>query len=64
MLLASLVRSPADGARTAIHLASSDALEGTTGEYFADQAPARTSARARDPDLAARLWDTTLELVE
>ncbi len=44
------------GAATSIYLASSPVVEGVSGEYYANQRPARVSALARDPELARRLW--------
>jgi NAD(P)-dependent dehydrogenase (short-subunit alcohol dehydrogenase family) len=59
-----LLRTPARGARTSIHLAASPEVEGVTGEYFVDARPARVSSRAADPELAERLWAETVALVD
>lgn len=59
-----LLRTPARGARTSIHLAASPEVEGITGEYFVDARPARVSSRAADPELAERLWAETVALVD
>ncbi|MFE0556281.1 SDR family oxidoreductase [Paenibacillus sp. NPDC058910] len=45
-----------EGARTAIYLASSPEVEHVTGEYYVKCKPAKTTEKARDPQLAARLW--------
>lgn len=58
-----LLRSPARGARTSVHLATSPDVVGVSGEYYVDRAPARPAARASDPALAERLWDETLALL-
>jgi NAD(P)-dependent dehydrogenase (short-subunit alcohol dehydrogenase family) len=49
-------RSPAEGARTAVFLASSPAVEGVSGRYFEDQRETPSSRRSHDAGLAARLW--------
>ena len=58
-----LLRSPARGAQTSIRVASSADLAHITGAYFVGGRPARTAARAADPDLAERLWEETLALL-
>jgi NAD(P)-dependent dehydrogenase (short-subunit alcohol dehydrogenase family) len=50
-------KTTAQGARTAVMLASSPEVEGVTGRYFSDGKIAETSPRARDADLAGKLWD-------
>jgi NAD(P)-dependent dehydrogenase (short-subunit alcohol dehydrogenase family) len=57
-----LARSPEKGADTLVWLAASPAAAGRSGEYFQDRKPARTSGRARDDGLAARLWALSEEL--
>jgi NAD(P)-dependent dehydrogenase (short-subunit alcohol dehydrogenase family) len=65
-IVASLLRpfmlSPADGARTSIHLAASPAVAGISGSYFANMREARCSRAARDVDAARRLWQVSAEL--
>ncbi len=51
-----IMRSPAQGARTSIHLASSPAVEGVTGAYFANSRPKTSSKASYDVAAAARLW--------
>jgi retinol dehydrogenase 12 len=58
-----LMRSPARGARTSVHLATSPEVATVTGAYFVDDRPARAASRARDPDLAERLWTETVGLL-
>ena len=55
-------RSVEKGAATQCYVATSPALEGLSGHYFADCNPARMSAHARDPALASRLWSVSEEL--
>ena len=55
------VKSPEDGATTTLKLATEDV--GTSGEYFSDGKVARTKDYAKDPVMAARLWDDSAALV-
>jgi len=48
--------SPEQGAKTTIYLASSPAVEGVTGGYFAKSRPAKPTAAGRDDEAARRLW--------
>ncbi|MEO8707263.1 MAG: SDR family oxidoreductase [Kofleriaceae bacterium] len=50
------------GARTSVFLASSPAVEGVTGEYFARSKIARPTRRARDDGEARRLWQLSERL--
>jgi len=58
-----LMKSPARGAATSIHVASQPGLERVTGCYFANGRPARSSAGSHDEALAARLWQVSADLV-
>lgn len=58
-----LLRSPAEGAATPLHVASAPELEGVTGGYFADCRPKEPAPTATDPDKARELWDLSLALV-
>jgi len=62
-LMRPFMKSPAQGAATSIHLASSPALEGVTGGYFADCRPKRSSRRTYDEATAERLWQVSADLV-
>jgi retinol dehydrogenase 12 len=57
-----LLRTPARGARTSIHLATAPELVGTTGGYFVDAKPRRPSRVATDEALAERIFALALEL--
>ena len=57
------LKSPAQGAATSIHLASSPDLEQVTGRYFANSRPKRSSKRSYDEATAARLWQVSTDLV-
>ena len=62
-LLKPFMRTPEQGARTLLHLAASDEVQGMTGGYWRDEALAPTSPAARDDDAARRLWEMSAELV-
>jgi len=55
-------RSVERGAATQCYVASSPALNGVSGNYFADCNPARMSVHGRNPELASRLWQVSEEL--
>jgi len=57
------LRSPAGGARTGVYLATSEKIEGVSGEYFANRKVKRPSREARDEEVAERLWEVTESLV-
>lgn len=54
--------SPEKGALTSIHVASSPALAGVTGQYFANSRTVRPSRVAQDRSAALRLWEVSEEL--
>lgn len=62
-LLRPVMRSPAHGAVTSIHLASAPDLEQVSGRYFANRRPTRSSTRSYDQVVAARLWEASADLV-
>jgi NAD(P)-dependent dehydrogenase (short-subunit alcohol dehydrogenase family) len=55
--------SPARGARTSIHCASSPDAAGRSGLYWARSRPAQMSKWAKDDADVARLWDVSAALV-
>jgi NAD(P)-dependent dehydrogenase (short-subunit alcohol dehydrogenase family) len=56
------MKSPEQGAATSIHLASSAALEGVSGRYFANQKEKQPAAHATDDATAKRLWEISESL--
>jgi NAD(P)-dependent dehydrogenase (short-subunit alcohol dehydrogenase family) len=62
VLLRPFFRTPVNGAATSIHLAASPAVEGVSGQYFANCREKRPSRAARDADAARRLWDVSAEM--
>lgn len=61
-LIGAFMKSPEDGARTQIYLASSPQVEGATGKYFIDSKEARSSAESHDANVARRLWDLSAKM--
>jgi retinol dehydrogenase-14 len=62
-LLRPVMKSPARGAATSIHLASASELEHVSGRYFANRRPTKSSPRSNDQAVAARLWEASADLV-
>lgn len=54
--------TPAEGARTSIYLASSPAVAGVTGKYFARKKPISSSRQSYDEAAARRLWQVSERL--
>lgn len=63
-LLRPVMKSPAQGAATSIHLASAPELERVSGRYFANRGAIRSSARSYEQAVAARLWEASADLVK
>jgi NAD(P)-dependent dehydrogenase (short-subunit alcohol dehydrogenase family) len=57
-----VMRSPKRAADTIVYLASSADVEQLTGAYVVDRKICQPGARARDEELARRLWEKSLEL--
>lgn len=55
-LASPFMKSAPQGAATAVLLAASPAVNGVSGEYWADCQPTLESPLTQDPELAARLW--------
>ena len=62
-VVARFMKTPEDGARTSVYLAGSPDVEGTTGRYYANQQPRRSSPRSYDHNTARRLWQVSADLV-
>ena len=56
------MKTPEQGAATSIYLASSPAVEGVTGTYFANGRPRTPNRASLDADAAARLWQVSARL--
>ena len=57
-----VLKTPAKGARTSLHLAMSDSVSDTSGLYFANRRVNKPSAFATDPETARKLWEISEEL--
>jgi retinol dehydrogenase-14 len=57
------MKTPEQGAATSIYLASSPAVDGITGTYFAKGRPRTSNERSYDKDAARRLWRVSASLV-
>ncbi len=56
LMLGVVARSPEKGARGAVYLATSPAVEGVTGRLFMDDKQVTIGRQATQPGLAERLW--------
>lgn len=63
-LLKPFFQTPADGARTAIYLATDEEVRNKTGGYYYMCRPARSSKLSRDRNLAKKLYEFSKELTE
>jgi NAD(P)-dependent dehydrogenase (short-subunit alcohol dehydrogenase family) len=59
-----LIMSEAHGARTSIHVATAEELEGVTGRYFDKVREAEPSKPAQDRSAGERLWSTSEALID
>jgi len=57
-----LMKTPAEGAKTTIYLASSPEVEGVTGKYFSNCKAVTPSKEAQDDSVAKRLWELSEKL--
>jgi len=57
-----IMKTPAQGAKTTIYLASSPDVEGISGKYFSNCKVAKPSKEGRDDSVAKRLWDLSEKL--
>ncbi|HEX5189482.1 MAG TPA: SDR family NAD(P)-dependent oxidoreductase [Streptosporangiaceae bacterium] len=57
-----VLRTPESGAKTSVYLASAPEMAGQTGGYYVNAKRRRPSRRARDDDLARRLWEASARL--
>ena len=62
-LVRPFMKTPDQGAATPIYLASSPAVDGVSGAYFAHQRTRKSSKASYDRDLAHRLWEVSTSLV-
>lgn len=58
-----VLKTPAQGAATSVHVATAPALAGVSGRYFANSREAQAADVAEDREVAARLWALSVERV-
>ncbi len=61
-LIRPFILSPAKGARTQIHVASSPEVEGKSGLYWSRSRPSKPTKAAQDDQAARRLWEVSEQL--
>ncbi|XP_049393841.1 short-chain dehydrogenase TIC 32, chloroplastic-like isoform X1 [Solanum stenotomum] len=59
-----LLKNVQQGASTTCYIALNPQVKGVSGEYFQDNNLATPSKKARDMDLAKKLWDFSMDLVK
>lgn len=57
-----MMKTPAEGAKTTVYLASSPEVEGVSGKYFSNCKAIMPSKEARDVSVAKRLWELSEKL--
>ena len=62
-ILRPFMQTPAEGADTAVYLASSPEVEGTSGGYFVKRKTKRSHASSYDSATTGRLWQVSADLV-
>ena len=62
-LVRPFLKTPAQGARTQIYLATSPDVDAITGQFFAKRKPKTTNKAAGDVDITTRLWRVSADLV-
>lgn len=63
LILYSFFKNPIEGAQTSLYLAISDEIDQVTGGYFVDCKEGYMGMKARNEDLAARLWEMSEKMV-
>jgi NAD(P)-dependent dehydrogenase (short-subunit alcohol dehydrogenase family) len=62
-LMRPFMKSPERGAATSVYLASAPAVEGVSGQFFADRKPRTSHKSSYEAATTARLWDVSADLV-
>jgi NAD(P)-dependent dehydrogenase (short-subunit alcohol dehydrogenase family) len=57
-----MMKTPAQGAKTTVYLASSTDVEGVSGKYFSNCKAVMPSKEAQDDSVAKRLWELSEKL--
>jgi len=64
VFLAPFCKDPLAGAQTSIFCCVDESLQGVSGFYFADCQKTPTAPLAEDMDVAAKLWQETVKMIE
>lgn len=64
LVLYTFFKSPTEGAQTSIYVAVSEDCDQVTGRYFSDCSEANMSYKARDKNMAEKLWEVSEEMVK
>lgn len=59
-----VLKTPAEGARTSVHVACEPTLRGVTGRYFANARQTPAAEIVEDREIAERLWKLSAERVQ
>jgi hypothetical protein len=62
-VLRPFMKSPEQGADTAVYLASSPDVEGVSGRYFAGRKARKSNKASYDAAVTTRLWEVSADLV-
>jgi retinol dehydrogenase-14 len=57
-----VLKTPEQGARTSVYLASSPDVEGVNGKYYVDCREHRSSTESYDQDAARNLWEVSAKI--
>lgn len=57
-------KTPAEGAKTSIHLVASDEVNGVTGKYFKECREATPRAYITNPEKCLKLWEESVKIVK
>ena len=63
-IIFSFAKSPEEGAKTSIYLASSPEVEGVSGKYFINKKEAKSKDITYDTSVAKKLWDVCANLTK
>lgn len=59
-----LLQTPKQGADNSLYVALSPELEGTSGKYFVNCLPVKSSEETYQEDLQRRLWEVSCKLTD
>ncbi len=57
-----IAKSPEEGARTSVYLASSPEVAGVSGQYFEEERAVPSAPASYDPEAAHRLWEIAAQM--